>query len=34
MHKGKSAVRVVAGLRLRTDEEQPLRNVVQEGDKY
>lgn len=31
---GKPAVRVVVGLRLRTDAELPFRGVVDEGDKF
>lgn len=34
INKGKPAVRVISGLRLRTEEELPLRGVVMEGDKY
>ena len=31
---GKPALRVIAGLRLKTDDESPLRGVVQKGDQY
>jgi P4 family phage/plasmid primase-like protien len=34
MHAGKPAVRVVVGLRLRTDDELPFRGVVQDGDQF
>ena len=34
LFKGKPALRVVTGLRLRTDEELPLRGIVEEGDKF
>lgn len=31
---GKPAVRVIAGLRLRTDDELPMRGIVQEHDRF
>lgn len=34
MHTGKPAVRVIVGLRLRTDEEAPLRGVIEPGALY
>ena len=34
VHSGKPAVRVVVGLRLRTDAELPFRGIVEEGDKF
>ena len=34
MHTGSPAVRVIVGLRLRTDAEAPLRATVEQGPKY